>query len=85
MIWGLTQPVYSAAALELWVLSKLWYTIGYINNGPKGVRTPPRQKSDLPHSRPSLFFYSRDSLAHGPMELLRSVSCLVSRISNGLC
>ena len=47
MIWGLKQPVYSAAALELWVLSKVWYTYGYIKNGPKGVRSPDHQKLDL--------------------------------------
>ncbi|KAF9786781.1 membrane-associated proteins in eicosanoid and glutathione metabolism [Thelephora terrestris] len=36
LIWGLKQPVYSAAALEVWVLARIWYTRGYIKNGPKG-------------------------------------------------
>ena len=47
MIWGLKQPVYSATALEIWVLSRVWYTYGYIKNGPKGVRSPDHQKLDL--------------------------------------
>ena len=44
LIWGLKQPVYSAIVLEMWVLTRFWYTYGYINYGPKGVRTlrPPR-------------------------------------------
>lgn len=49
MIWGLKQPVYSAAALELWVFAKAWYTHGYIGYGPKGVRTPHHQSRILAH------------------------------------
>ncbi|KAF9654095.1 hypothetical protein BDM02DRAFT_1924 [Thelephora ganbajun] len=36
LIWGLKQPLYSAIALEIWVLTKVWYTYGYIKNGPEG-------------------------------------------------
>lgn len=47
LIWGLKQPVYSAIALEFWVLGRIWYTRGYINNGPSGVRTSDHHDSDL--------------------------------------
>lgn len=47
LIWGLKQPVYSAIALEIWVLSRVWYTVGYIKKGPNGVRTPDQHEPDL--------------------------------------
>ena len=63
LIWGLKQPVYSAIAIELWVLTKFWYTYGYIKHGPKGVRTS--QTITTPVS--SLIFVSslREWLASG--------------------
>ena len=61
MIWGLKQPVFSAAALEIWVLSRVWYTVGYIGYGPKGVRIPHHRGRILPH----LFFFFVQRVAAG--------------------
>ena len=76
MIWGLKHPIYSAAALQIWVLSKVWYTYGYINNGPKGVRAPPKVVSHQ-HNPYPLCIYSRGFLARDPMGLLRLVSSFI--------
>ena len=65
--------MYSAIALELWVLSRAWYTAGYINNGPQGVRTSDQHELDLiinVLSSP----YSRGWLVEGSADLLYSVS-----------
>ena len=78
LIWGLKQPVYSAILLEFWVFTRVLYTYGYINYGPKGVRTL-RPTASLVSSLTSILPHSRGRLAPGWPSPLFLVSGLVHR------